>query len=724
MPDKETESVKPISAKLDRDTVTSDMKTRTPKKAVTTRGSRSEHQRSLNAVFCGCIAPRGDYTTSRECPHPGPNTQLLPSSAVQSMKRLSLSDQGDADSSHSVTGSTIKLSLTTRQNARLPSSVLFPNSLLLPPKDELCINETQQCKPNNKVDRRWRKFRLRRKGYPSMVVRSEKPCESNTAKVLITTAESVPEDNGVDIPKIDEALVFSPLPSQKAPEMTNVQHGLSVQKVDATLLYAPRFESLFRRHTTLLGPRSENDKGKKCFVIDLDETLVHSSFKMVEQADFKVGVEIDGVTHRVYVLKRPHVDVFLSTMANLYECVLFTASLAKYADPVADFLDKWSAFRYRLFRESCVYHRGNYVKDLSHLGRPINQVVILDNSPASYMFHANHAVQISSWFDDVNDRALLDLIPYFERLASHPNVVEFLRTNTPPTPHAAVGTVGLSTGVFSALAPTSDPIGRSCDSGGVISSIRRPAVASPLPISVAESRVSSRAIPTTTTSDSYPHSDLRKHHSSTGSSRVLSSNALPVITKMAAPSSGPSLNPTHANNDPSVSFPAPLSLASYLPIPPLTNSPVTILSATSGTSSQAHLHDSIATPPKVTGPKSLLNSSSIHPIGLPQDTADRSKVTVYPIPSITRVSTPSAYTPYSSLVRPKTPPTLLAAHRSESGGNQPAGSSSEDHTSSLPNQPQKLGTVKCVPGNFSPLQTVSPPPSVSQSSNSSRKPIS
>lgn len=51
--------------------------------------------------------------------------------------------------------------------------------------------------------------------------------------------------------------------------------------------------------------------------------------QMVEQADFKVGVEIDGITHRVYVLKRPHVDAFLSTMSNLYECVLFTASLAK-----------------------------------------------------------------------------------------------------------------------------------------------------------------------------------------------------------------------------------------------------------------------------------------------------------------------------------------------------------------------------------------------------------
>jgi len=33
----------------------------------------------------------------------------------------------------------------------------------------------------------------------------------------------------------------------------------------------------------------------------------------------------------------------------------------QYADPVADLLDKWGVFRSRLFRESCVFHRGNYV---------------------------------------------------------------------------------------------------------------------------------------------------------------------------------------------------------------------------------------------------------------------------------------------------------------------------------------------------------------------------
>ncbi|XP_059246545.1 CTD small phosphatase-like protein isoform X3 [Mustela nigripes] len=134
------------------------------------------------------------------------------------------------------------------------------------------------------------------------------------------------------------------------------------------------------------------DYGKKCVVIDLDETLVHSSFKPISNADFIVPVEIDGTIHQVYVLKRPHVDEFLQRMGQLFECVLFTASLAKYADPVADLLDRWGVFRARLFRESCVFHRGNYVKDLSRLGRELSKVIIVDNSPASYIFHPENAL--------------------------------------------------------------------------------------------------------------------------------------------------------------------------------------------------------------------------------------------------------------------------------------------------------------------------------------------
>uniref|UniRef100_A0A8B9W449 protein-serine/threonine phosphatase n=1 Tax=Bos mutus grunniens TaxID=30521 RepID=A0A8B9W449_BOSMU len=145
----------------------------------------------------------------------------------------------------------------------------------------------------------------------------------------------------------------------------------------------------------LLPEAKAQDSDKICVVIDLDETLVHSSFKPVNNADFIIPVEIDGVVHQVYVLKRPHVDEFLQRMGELFECVLFTASLAKYADPVADLLDKWGAFRARLFRESCVFHRGNYVKDLSRLGRDLRRVLILDNSPASYVFHPDNAKSVT-----------------------------------------------------------------------------------------------------------------------------------------------------------------------------------------------------------------------------------------------------------------------------------------------------------------------------------------
>lgn len=178
----------------------------------------------------------------------------------------------------------------------------------------------------------------------------------------------------------------------------------------------------------LLPPINSKDRLRKCMVIDLDETLVHSSFKPIDNADFIVPVEIDGTTHQVYVLKRPYVDEFLQRMGDLYECVLFTASLSKYADPVADLLDKWDVFRTRLFRESCVFHRGNYVKDLSRLGRELEQVIIVDNSPASYIFHPQNAVPVTSWFDDDDDRELYDLIPYFENLANLDNVYSMLRT--------------------------------------------------------------------------------------------------------------------------------------------------------------------------------------------------------------------------------------------------------------------------------------------------------
>ncbi|KAI0256414.1 HAD-like domain-containing protein [Lactifluus subvellereus] len=172
----------------------------------------------------------------------------------------------------------------------------------------------------------------------------------------------------------------------------------------------------------LLPPIAPHHAGRKCLVLDLDETLVHSSFKSIQQADYVVPVEIEYHWHNVYVIKRPGVDNFLKKMGEIYEIVVFTASLSKYADPVLDKLDVHHVVAHRLFRESCYNHKGNYVKDLSQLGRPIADTIILDNSPASYIFHPNNAVPVSSWFNDPHDTELTDLCPFLADLSTTDDV--------------------------------------------------------------------------------------------------------------------------------------------------------------------------------------------------------------------------------------------------------------------------------------------------------------
>ena len=49
----------------------------------------------------------------------------------------------------------------------------------------------------------------------------------------------------------------------------------------------------------------------------------------VQQADFIVPVEIEYHWHHFHVLKRPGVDNFLKQMGEIYEVIIFTASLSK-----------------------------------------------------------------------------------------------------------------------------------------------------------------------------------------------------------------------------------------------------------------------------------------------------------------------------------------------------------------------------------------------------------
>ena len=172
----------------------------------------------------------------------------------------------------------------------------------------------------------------------------------------------------------------------------------------------------------LLAPVLDCDIGKPCLVLDLDETLVHSVFKPVPNPDYVLPVEVEGVVHYVYVCKRPGCDIFLEQLGKIYEIVIFTASLTKYADPLLDKLDTANTIRSRLFREACVYHEGNFVKDLSLLGRDARSTIIVDNSPASYLFQPENALACDTFIDDQSDRELYVLLEFLEEIRNAPDL--------------------------------------------------------------------------------------------------------------------------------------------------------------------------------------------------------------------------------------------------------------------------------------------------------------
>mmetsp|Transcript_19923 Transcript_19923/g.19949 ORF Transcript_19923/g.19949 Transcript_19923/m.19949 type:complete len:221 (-) Transcript_19923:262-924(-) len=157
-----------------------------------------------------------------------------------------------------------------------------------------------------------------------------------------------------------------------------------------------REPSKVTEETILLPPKDFGLKATKTLVLDLDETLVHSSLKPVDGPDMVINLTIEGISHLIYVKIRPGVPEFLAKVSELYEVVLFTASLATYANPVIDQLDPNGYINARLFRDSCVVYNGSYVKNLDQLGRNIKDVIIVDNSPIAYSMHPNNAIPITS----------------------------------------------------------------------------------------------------------------------------------------------------------------------------------------------------------------------------------------------------------------------------------------------------------------------------------------
>ncbi|RMZ27612.1 hypothetical protein D0859_08307 [Hortaea werneckii] len=186
---------------------------------------------------------------------------------------------------------------------------------------------------------------------------------------------------------------------------------------------------------------------KKTLIIDLDETLIHSMAKggrmstghMVEvrlgSPAAAPGAALGpGFPILYYVHERPGCHDFLRKVSKWYNLIAFTASVQEYADPVIDWLERERKyFSGRYYRQHCTLRNGAYIKDLSFVEPDLSRVMILDNSPMSYIFHegswkvgdrskhtdfifSDNAIPIEGWISDPTDNDLLHLIPLLEGL--------------------------------------------------------------------------------------------------------------------------------------------------------------------------------------------------------------------------------------------------------------------------------------------------------------------
>lgn len=146
-------------------------------------------------------------------------------------------------------------------------------------------------------------------------------------------------------------------------------------------------------------------------VLDLDETLIH--YRDDEE----------------YYLVRPGVPQFLRELSELYDIVLFTAGVKKYADWIVDHIDPQRHITHRLYRRHTVFKDAMYIKDLAMLGRDLRKTLIIDNLYESFLSQPDNGILVKSWYDDMEDTELLTLLPFLRGLVEDqvPDIREVLR---------------------------------------------------------------------------------------------------------------------------------------------------------------------------------------------------------------------------------------------------------------------------------------------------------
>ena len=199
----------------------------------------------------------------------------------------------------------------------------------------------------------------------------------------------------------------------------------------------------------IIDNNNNKNNDKKVLVIDLDETLIHTSFDKVENPDLKIQLDSNikknnlnnnnnnnnndipsSKSVEAYIRIRPGVDLFLSQMSKYYDIYVYSASSKNYLNTIIKNIDKNNIIKQCYCREDCIIYvedyeidfdkpnnKYNYIKDLKKINKELRNIVFIDNNTISFKLQEKNGIPIKSWYDDYEDLELYKLIPILKNLS-------------------------------------------------------------------------------------------------------------------------------------------------------------------------------------------------------------------------------------------------------------------------------------------------------------------
>ena len=166
-------------------------------------------------------------------------------------------------------------------------------------------------------------------------------------------------------------------------------------------------------------------KYNKLLILDIDETLIHSSEKQLDRIpDFRLD--------KYFVYIRPGLKEFISNCSKLFNLAIWTASSSEYAiEVIKNIFPDDLRLEFIFTGERCLLKRNldldvieifKPLKKVKRKGYSLNNILIVDDTAKTFKYNYGNGILIKEYLGESNDNELSLLLKYLEIIGAEENV--------------------------------------------------------------------------------------------------------------------------------------------------------------------------------------------------------------------------------------------------------------------------------------------------------------